>query len=222
MLYRSFGNSPDTEMEFQTIKEGQRKTGTPDYSFFSKEVPEGKFLIGKETIGHSTMKDCTLEVFPDDEAIRATRPLFIFRDPRETLTSWLKNNLIPIEAGPEFFIQAYRHTYKLLLHSLDVCEYTSVITYDALCADPERHVREICRRWDLSFHSDMLAWKDDFLATADLDADGVRLGHYADVAAQTSIRPRETIVELSQEYERAIDSLMLIYDDIKTRASHLS
>lgn len=111
MLYRSFNNHPKVEVQFQTIKDGQRNSGTPDYSFFTYDSQK-PFVIGKETVGYETVADCTLQVFPNDQAITATRPLFIFRNPRDAFSSWLKQNLVPAEAGTMYFILAFRHVYS--------------------------------------------------------------------------------------------------------------
>ena len=61
MLLRSVKNHPDAMIEFRTIKAGQHLRGIPDHSFFQRPVPEGKFLVSKETIGYGTDADCELK-----------------------------------------------------------------------------------------------------------------------------------------------------------------
>jgi hypothetical protein len=215
MLLRSFRNHPAALTEFQTIKKGQRQDGAPDHRFFSRPVPADKFLIDKETIGYGTDEDCTLSVFPDDDAIRATRPLFIFREPRSTFESWLKNNLVHPGEDIRHFLQAFRHTYALLLHAIDVSGDVSVVTYEQLCRESRRHLEHICRKWDMPFHPGMLVWNDDFLASGGLDQDGIREGHYATVAARTTIGDAPQKQPLDPSVDRKItDALGETYRSI--------
>ena len=184
MLLRSVQNHSDAVVAFQTVKAGQRLSGIPDHSFFTRPVPSGKFLIDKETVGYGTDLDCSLQVFPTDETVRVTRPLFIFREPRATYVSWLENNLVP-EKNPRLFIQAYRHVFFLALQAASLSSDSTITTYEQLCDEPERVLRALCKKWRIDFQQSMIDWKDDF-DTTPLDAAGVRAGHYAAVARGTT------------------------------------
>lgn len=81
-LIHSLSHAPRVTCYLQTVKSGQRMHGAPDYGIYS-QAHEG-IVLSKETIGHSTAADCTLRVFPSDEAIRLTAPVFLFRDPVDT------------------------------------------------------------------------------------------------------------------------------------------
>jgi len=211
MLLRSIKNHPHALIEFQTIKAGQRNTGTPDHGFFTRHVPEGKFLVNKETVGYGNDEDCTLNVFPDENAVRLSRPVFIFRDPRATFVSWMENNLISAKKDPQLFIKAYRHVFALLMNARNVCENSSAITYESLCQDPEPHLRKLCNRWGIDFHPHMLNWKDNFIDTTPLDEEGVDEGHYRVVSEEKGIRsPKEKAVldaSLAEEIENALRPL---------------
>ena len=64
-LIHSLSHAPDVTCYLQTVKSGQRTSGQPDYGVYF-EMHEG-VVLSKETIGHSTVADCTLRIFPDDE-----------------------------------------------------------------------------------------------------------------------------------------------------------
>lgn len=215
MLLRSMKNHPDAEVEFQTIKAGQRATGMPDYGFFNRDVASGKFLVDKETVGYGTDADCLLSVFPNDEAIRQSHPLFIFREPRDVYQSWLENNLVP-EKNPRLFIQAYRHVFSLLLHARSVSKSAAVMTYEELCKNPKGIIEAACEKWSIGFHPNMVDWKDDFIDTTPLDTDGVAAGHYAEVAGETGIhRPRQKHPLSDVDSAEIIATLGSIYEQIR-------
>ena len=221
MLLRSIKNHPHALVEFQTIKAGQRKTGVPDHGFFTREVPEGKFLVNKETIGYGNTEDCTLNVFPDENAIHLSRPAFIFRDPRTTFVSWMENNLVSTEKNPQLFITAYRHAFALLMKARDVCENSSAITYEALCQNPETHLRNVCNSWGVEFYPQMLNWKDDFIDTTPLDKEGVDEGHYRVVSEEKGIRPPKAKAVLDVALTEVIENaLRPLYKEISSICSH--
>ena len=216
MLLRCAKNHPGAVVEFQTIKAGQRRTGTPDYTFYDRPVPAGKFLVNKETVGYGTHEDCTLKVFPNDEAICKTRPVFIFREPRDTFVSWIENNLVP-KGSTDLFIQAYRHTFALLLHARSISSNISVVTYEALCGNAEKsQLRTICDKWEITFHPDMIDWKDNFIDTTPLDKEGIEAGHYAALSRDSAIRAQAEKSTLSEAHSREIISALdSLYQQIR-------
>ncbi|MDO8649285.1 MAG: hypothetical protein Q7R81_05900 [Candidatus Peregrinibacteria bacterium] len=216
MVLRAFRNHPlSVPAGFQSVKEGQRREGKADYGFFEQEVPPGKVLVGKETIGYGTEEDCTLPVFPNKESIGASRQLFVFREPRSTYQSWLENNLVP-EGDPRLFITAYRHAYELLCDAKFVRPDAVVMTYETLCEHPERVLQEICKRIGIPYDAAMLDWKDDFLATPGLDREGVEQGHYDSVASSRTIQRSKKEGELLPDHAEEIDrKLLRFYNEVR-------
>ena len=215
MFLRSVKNHPNAMIEFQTIKTGQRQQGAPDYSFFQRPVPDDKFLVNKETIGYATDEDCTLQVFPNDEAIRATRPVFIFRKPRDTFVSWIENDLVDADQTTHLFIQAYRHTFELLMHARTASEHASALSYEVLCTNPQQKLQTVCNKWDIEFHPHMIDWQDQFIETTPLDRDGIDQGHYRTVSTSSSIASQKPKSGLSQSQAKEIDQeLEEIYEKI--------
>src|SRR6056297_2515188 len=106
-LIHSLSHAPGVHCYLQIVKSGVRTSGQPDYSLFYAEH-EG-VAIDKETIGHSTRADCTLPVFPSDAAILATRPVFLFRDPADTWSSWRRAGWGSLDR----FTTAYTHLLGL-------------------------------------------------------------------------------------------------------------
>lgn len=181
MVLRAFRNNPKVLVnDFQSIKNGQRKDGYPDYSFFDQTVPQEKVLIGKETIGYGTLADCRLEIFPRSrfaELVIETIPLFCFRDPFRTFNSWCKNNLVFPTIGPKFFIEAYKWSYEMYLQARKKNHNVALCVYEQFCEMPERTLRAICTRWDIPYDKRMISWKDD-VTTMPFDHNGVTDGYY--------------------------------------------
>lgn len=106
-LIHSLAHAPGVTCYLQTVKSGQRTRGEPDYGIYYA-AHEG-IVLSKETIGHSTVADCTLRVFPSDAAIAATAPVFLFRDPLDTWAAWSRAGW----GSLDLFSLAYGHALDL-------------------------------------------------------------------------------------------------------------
>ena len=101
----------------------QHREFTPDYSILSDEnhpvVVQAqtlgkKAVVSKEEYGNDQntgtpeLNECNYEMFPDDEAIRKTRPVFTFRNPIHEFDSWLKRGWNDLDS----FFLSYETLYK--------------------------------------------------------------------------------------------------------------
>jgi len=155
-FFASMTQHPRIEGAYHVIKRGLRQNGAPDYSFFDS-VPENprNILVGKESIGHSTLTECSLRVFQDDDEIRKVAPLFLFRDPVHTWNSWQKKNWGELA----LFELAYRHAIRMMRHCRTVCDDTVVVSYEKVVASPESQFTAICGKLGIPFDTAMVNWK---------------------------------------------------------------
>lgn len=155
-LIHSLSHAPDVICYLQTVKSGQRTSGQPDYGVYF-EMHEG-VVLSKETIGHSTVADCTLRIFPDDEAIRTTSPVFLFRDPVDTWASWSRAGWGTLE----LFRLAYDHALALYARARELAPGSTAIRYEDFGADCEAAFRGLCALLGVGFVPAMLKWRDRF------------------------------------------------------------
>ncbi|MEJ8568570.1 hypothetical protein [Elongatibacter sediminis] len=151
-LIHSLAHADGVSCYMQTVKSGQRTHGTPDYGIY-RQHHEGTAL-GKETIGPRTLADCTLAVFPDDAAIRATRPVFLLRDPRDTWATWSRAGWGSLER----FLTAYEHLLNLYDRA-QALGVGTVFRYEAFGEDVERAFRELSAALGIGFTPDMIDWR---------------------------------------------------------------
>lgn len=153
---QSMSQNPQVQAKYQIIKSGQRINGNPDYSIFDeKPKADKKIIVDKETIGHSTEQDCKLEVFPSDEAIVNSQPIFLLRDPVATWNSWIRAEWGTID----LFEIAYKKVIELYRRAKNICPEVRCITYEQMGKDIEHVLRQICDSWNIEFHPDMINWK---------------------------------------------------------------
>lgn len=69
----------------------------------------------------------------------------------------------------------------------------------------------------MSFHNEMLHWQDNLITSGGLDVDGVSAGHYAAVAAQSTISHVHTHTDLAAEYKSSLAELQSMYEDVQHR-----
>lgn len=151
-LIHSLSHAPGVSCYLQIVKSGVRTAGQPDYSLFYA-AHEG-IAIDKETIGHSTRADCTLPVFPSNAAILATRPVFLFRDPTDTWSSWRRAGWGSLES----FTIAYTHLLGLYARARRLGA-ASAIRFEAFGADREATFRHLCGLLEIPFTAEMLDWR---------------------------------------------------------------
>lgn len=155
-LIHSLAHAPGVTCYLQTVKSGQRVHGAPDYSVYYR-AHEG-VVLSKETIGHSTMADCTLQVFPSDEAIRATAPVFLFRDPVDTRAAWARAGW----GSLEFFKLAYGHALDLYDRARRLAPAAAAIHYEEFGRDAEAAFRRLCGLLGIDYCDEMLHWRYRF------------------------------------------------------------
>lgn len=191
-LIHSLSHAPGVTCYLQPVKSGQRTSGRPDYSLFY-QAHEG-VAIAKETIGHSTPADCTLAVFPSDEAIVATRPLFLFRDPADTWSSWSRAGWGSLDS----FTTAYAHLLDLHQRARRLGA-ASAIRFEDFGGDREAAFRRLCALLEIPFTADMLDWRLRFpeespvIWRADVQRD-IERGRAASVGRATGFVYRKTAV----------------------------
>lgn len=154
-LLHAFSQHPEVKAVYQPVKSALRTTGLPNYDFFeAEEADPSLFSVAKETIGHKTREECTLAVFPNDEAIRATRPCFIVREPVATYASWLK-----LGWGNEtLFADSYEHTAALFEKASSVSDQTCLLIQEELAANPEILMKTLCLQWGIPFRPELVNW----------------------------------------------------------------
>jgi hypothetical protein len=152
-LIHSLAHAPGVICYLQTVKSGQRTRGKPDYDVYYTRH-EG-VVLSKETIGHSTSADCTLKIFPSDDAIRATAPVFLFRDPVDTWAAWARAGW----GSLDYFMLAYAHALALWDRAHRLTPHASAIRYEAFGEDCIAAFRELCRRLGIGFNDAMIHWR---------------------------------------------------------------
>ena len=155
-LIHSLAHAPSVTCYLQTVKSGQRTAGKPDYSVFSA-VHEG-VVLSKETIGHSTEADCTLKIFPSDAAIRATAPVFLFRDPVDTWAAWSRAGW----GSLDFFKLAYAHALDLWDRARSLAPAAAAIQYEDFGRDCFATFRRLCSVLGINYCDDMVHWRYRF------------------------------------------------------------
>lgn len=169
---QSLNQSPEVHCFYQPIKEGIREGTGPDYSFFDGTHPSfskysGKIFFAKEVLGHTRSDECCFQIFPDDEAVRYSRPLFLLRDPIATWSSWKKCKAAGKQGWEgvcdiEMFKLAYEHTFKTFVSTRNISNYVTCLTREHLLRDPSRVFQLVCNRWEISFTDEMIHWKKAF------------------------------------------------------------
>jgi hypothetical protein len=155
-LIHSLAHAPDVTCYLQTVKSGQRTHGEPDYSVYYCRHPG--VVLSKETIGHSNFADCTLAVFPSEQAIRLTAPVFLFRDPVDTRAAWAAAGW----GSLEFFKLAYGHALELYARARALAPGAAAIRYEEFGADRAAAFRRLCRLLGITFCDEMLNWRYRF------------------------------------------------------------
>lgn len=155
-LIHSLAHAPGVTCYLQTIKSGQRTGGEPDYGIY-RQVHKG-IVLSKETIGHSTLADCTLQVFPSDQAICATAPVFLFRDPVDTWAAWSRAGW----GSLEFFKLAYGHALDLWDRARRLTPAARAIQYEDFGGDCVATFRRLCGLLGIEYVDDMVRWRYRF------------------------------------------------------------
>lgn len=169
---QSINQSPHVHCFYQPMKEGVREGIGPDYSIFDGSHPafdkhQGKFFFAKEVLGHSHLEECCFELFPNQDAIKRSKPLFLLRDPIETWSSWKKCKAAGKQGWEgvcdlNLFKRAYQHTYDTFISVRNISEQVTCLTREHLLKNPRQLFQSICRLWDIPFTENMINWKQSF------------------------------------------------------------
>jgi len=155
-LIHSLAHAPGVTCYLQTVKSGQRTRGAPDYGIYYQTHPG--IVLSKETIGHSTIADCTLAVFPSDEAIRASAPVFLFRDPVDTWGAWSRAGWGTLD----LFKLAYGHALDLWDRARHLAPAACAIHYEEFGEDCDSAFRRLCGQLGIPFSEEMIHWRYRF------------------------------------------------------------
>mgnify|MGYP006377271331 FL=1 len=155
-LIHSLSHAPGVTCYLQTVKSGQRVHGRPDYSVYYQA--HAGIVLSKETIGHSTVADCTLRVFPSAEAARATSPVFLFRDPVDTRAAWARAGW----GSLEYFKLAYGHALDLHDEARRLAPAAAAIHYETFGQDAAGAFRRLCGLLGIDYCAEMIHWRYRF------------------------------------------------------------
>ena len=155
-LIHSLSHAPGVTCYLQTVKSGQRRFGVPDYGVYY--CRHAGVVLSKETIGHSTEADCTLAVFPSDEAVVATRPVFLLRDPVDAWAAWARSGW----GSLAYFLQAYTHLLDLCDRARGLTAGAAAIRYETFGEDVEAAFRRLCGVLEIPYDAGMVNWRNRF------------------------------------------------------------
>lgn len=138
------------------MREGVRSGGCPDYSIYhlSSSYP---FLVYKASFGHRSEMECSYQPFRSSQDVEAIRPVFLFRDPVQTLNSWRRAGWIGADLH-RFFL-AYRWVLNLHTRALNESAKTLCLTYEHMAAQPEMVFPQLFHHWEIPFDSALLIWR---------------------------------------------------------------
>ena len=167
------------KMGKRTSPRGTPRDFEPDHSVFNGPwadnahpiyanamAQQHKVVISKEEVGNDLatgtpeLNECNFPVFPDDDAIRQTKPVFLIREPKAAFDSWLAKGWDDIDA----FITAYRNVARMYDHAKSVVPGTPIVTYDMMVEsrDNQQMVFEgMCKHWDMPFDPKMLNYDNE-------------------------------------------------------------
>ena len=117
-------------------------------------------LVSKEEFGTDLSNgthfenECNFRMFPNDKAILDSRPIFLFRNPYTTFSSWLKLGWTDIKS----FIECYHSLYRCCLEVKKVLIDTPVFTYNDIVhsngASAKKLFKDIADYWIIPFDFD--------------------------------------------------------------------
>ena len=144
--------------------------GAEPHPGFSSAGADGRqSLVTKEEVGNDRftgtpgLNECNYPIFPDDQAMRTSRPVFLIRDPKSAFDSWLSKGWNDIDS----FISAYRNVHDTYQRAKEIDPNTPVITHNAMCERPENLeavMRRISDHWDIPFNPAMLKYDNEKFA----------------------------------------------------------
>lgn len=148
-LLRLFAQHPDVHCVYQPVKTGLRASGIPDYGIYHERHPvfeeRPRFVVSKETVGHSSATECSFHPLENDAVIRRVRPLFIFRNPTRTWNSWKRLRW----GSLELFVATFRYVHALMMHARSISPDTRAMTAESLSERRCEALQQVCTSWGL-------------------------------------------------------------------------
>ena len=156
---------------------GQQRTFAPDYSIFDDcqhavyqeaNKQKKKIIISKEELGNDRytgtddLNECNYSIFPNDDSLLKSKPIFTFRNPNRVFDGWLKQGWYDIES----FLLSYQTLIDTFERAKRLDPNTLFYTYKFMTGEelgPIKVFSTICHHWGLSFTPKMLHFDpDDF------------------------------------------------------------
>lgn len=139
------------------MKRHLRSGGRTDYGIYEATSPR-PFLFYKASFGYHTALECCYTPFRSDEDITATRPVFLLRDPVQTLNSWRRAGWI----GPDLrlFRLAYHRVFELWQQARTVDSRVVGLSYEYLATNPALVFPDIFANWGIPYDHSSLRWRN--------------------------------------------------------------
>jgi hypothetical protein len=143
--------------------------------------------------------------------LRATTPVFLIRDPREALVSYVKARPdvtpedlgVPQESALVDYVAEYSGAWPLVIDTGDFLER------------PEAHLRAWCAKLGIAFLPQMLRWP-----AGPRDTDGVWAPHWYDAVWRSTgfePRPHRDDVEIPERYRAVVDACLPHYERLRAQ-----
>ena len=211
-LIHAMSQHPQIECYYQPIKAGIRASGAPDYSIFERRRESG-WLMAKETIGHLSMTESCYSIFPNDQAIIDSRPVFLLREPMETFNAWKNYRW----GNMQRFLASWKNVIATLRRTREVGIEPMIITYTELSHNAESVLGRICKRWEMPLIHDMIEWPVSFQDNQSIIYPDPTHGNYnyahehisrvntfTEISRKLTLNPeeRDQLKPLREEYQR--------------------
>ncbi|NOT08022.1 MAG: hypothetical protein HOP28_07440 [Gemmatimonadales bacterium] len=154
---RMMSRHPAVQIVRNNLKAEFLREGKPvEYTLYDHlRAVRKPFAFAKLTFGMSTAAVCAYNPFPSDAILDSVHPLFLFRDPIDTLNSWKV-----LGRDTRLFRIAYRHAIDLFMTRRAVSRNVRCIVYEQLTRDP-RVLHSVLAAWGLSALPTMTDWRDE-------------------------------------------------------------
>ncbi len=172
--------------------------------FLSGPVPEGKSVFYQKHMTHHMLPHIGHEWFG------AVTHVFLIRDPREVLASYLKSR--PHATAEDIGVLQEAALYEEI--AARTGKLPPVIDADEFLKSPEAHLRALCTLLDIPFTDRMLHW-----SAGPRPSDGIWAPYwYAAVLKSTGFEPwREREHGVSAAHRPVIDRCMPLYEQMFSR-----
>lgn len=153
-----------------------RRDFQPDYSiFYDAHHPvyeqamrlKKRIIVSKEELGNDRftgtydLNECNYPIFPDDESLIRSRPVFTFRDPLRVFDSWLARGWQDIDS----FVICYKTLIESFTHAKNLYSDTVFYTYNYITENEKQRnavFQTICAYWGIKFEPSMLEFTNEF------------------------------------------------------------